>query len=126
MKHNLNLIKKKYSEKTLEKNIDLFNYEDWFCIARFQKLSEKFIEKYSDKLNWYYISGFQNLSEEFMEKHSNKICWFSISLYQKLSEEFIKKHINKIDVEELMYNKRVSKKTKNKIKKEINLLKEII
>ena len=34
----------------------------------FQKLSEFFIEKYSDKVNWDFISMLQKLSEKFIEK----------------------------------------------------------
>ena len=72
MKHNLDLIRKKYSEKTLEKYIEYFNYEDWFYISIYQILSEKFIEKHSDKVHWTNISWYQKLSEEFIEKHSDK------------------------------------------------------
>jgi len=39
---------------------------------------------------------YQKLSEEFIEKYSNKLSWLGISIYQKLSEEFIKKHSDKL------------------------------
>jgi ABC-type iron transport system FetAB ATPase subunit len=99
IQHNLDLIDKQYSEKVLEKNIHLFDLDDWNYISFCQKLSEKFIEKYSDNVYWPWISRNQNLSEEF-----------------------IIKNINKIDIKYLMNNGNVSEKTKQ----EINLLKEII
>jgi hypothetical protein len=99
MKHNLDLSNTKYSEETLEKYINSFSGWDWYYISYCQVLSEKFIEKHSDKLNWY-----------------------EISFYQKLSEEFMKKHIDKIDIGCLTENKNISEK----IKQEIQTLKEII
>jgi hypothetical protein len=99
----INLIDKKYSEEELEENIIFFN-----------------------GIHWHIVSIYQTLSEEFIEKHSDKVSWDKISQYQKLSEKFIKKHMDKIDIETLMINKKISKKVKNKIEKEINLLKEII
>jgi hypothetical protein len=102
-KHNLDLIRKKYSEKELEEYIKFFSDYDLEVISYTQNLSEEFIEKYSDKVDWYYISSRQNLSEEF-----------------------IRKHINKIHISWLMNNNFISRKLKNKIKKEIKTLKEII
>ena len=99
MGHNLKLKTQKYSEKELENNINLFNEWDWYYISYCQVLSEGFIEKYSDKVEWY-----------------------DISKYQILSESFIKRNINKINIHYLMMNKNISEE----IKKEINLLKEII
>jgi hypothetical protein len=90
---------KKYSEKELENNINLF-----------------------DQWDWRWISSYQNLSEEFIEKYSYKVDWINISLSQKLSEEFIKKNINKINIFSLVCNEDISKKTKEEIK----TLKEII
>ena len=128
MKHNLNLIHVKYSEKELEDNIHLFDKFDWMDISFYQTLSEVFIEKYLHKLSIYYICSRQDLSEKFIAKHANKITWDSICKYQNLSEKFIQKHIDKINIHInlLMKNNRISLKLKNKIKKEIILLKEII
>ena len=44
-KHILYISKKKYSEKILEENINLFDNNDWECISMCQKLSESFIER---------------------------------------------------------------------------------
>jgi hypothetical protein len=122
MTHNLSLSNMKYSEETLEKYINSFSGWDWYYISYCQTLSEKFIEKHSDKLDWRDISWSQKLSEKFIEKHSNKIDWKQISQHQKLSEEFIRKHFDKIDIKFLMLNGNVSYKAKQEIK----TLKEII
>jgi hypothetical protein len=83
-------------EKFFDENIKNFEV-DWSYISIFQKLSEKFIEKYSDKINWHHISEFQKLSEKFIEKHYNKVDWYNISKKQTLSESFIEKHYDKVD-----------------------------
>ena len=59
-------------EKFFDENIKNFKV-NWSCISEFQKLSEKFIEKYSDKVEWDWISISQKLSEEFRQKHNDKI-----------------------------------------------------
>jgi hypothetical protein len=122
MKHNLNLIENKYSKEELEYNINLFDEDDWAYISICQNLSEKFIDKHSDKIHWVFISKHQILSEEFIEKHSDKVRWENVSFYQELSEKFIIKHINKISIYWLMYNKNITEE----IKEEIKTLKEII
>jgi hypothetical protein len=75
---------------------DCITKHNWGCISEYQKLSESFIEKYSDKLNWDYISKHQTLSEEFIEKYNDKVNWWNISKHQKLSEKFIEKHYDKV------------------------------
>ena len=82
-------------EKFFDENINNFEV-DWKYISMYQKLSEKFIEKHSDKIDWNYISKYQKLSEKFIEKHGDKVNWVYISISQKLSEEFIEKHKDKI------------------------------
>ena len=99
MSHKLDLQKKRYSEKELEDNCHLFDDSDW-----------------------YYLSDNQFLTQRFMEKHSDKIDWDFIALSQKMTAKFIKKHISKIEITYLMVNPRVSKK----VKEEIKTLKEII
>jgi hypothetical protein len=128
-KHNLDVCWIQYSEKELEENAKLFSQAEWNWISSRQIISQRFIEKYSDKIDWGWISERQNLSEEFMEKHQNKISWCYISRYQKLSEKFIIKHIDKIEIDCLINNSYISRKLKKQIKKEyeqLKLLKEII
>ena len=90
----------------------------WYYISQCQKLSEKFIEKYQDKINWNLISKNQNvkLSESLIEKYQDKINWNNISEYQLLSENFIKKYQDKINFSLLLKNKKI---LKNIIKEEI-------
>jgi hypothetical protein len=57
-----------------------------------------------------------------LKKNSHKVSWNDISASQKLSEKFIKKHFKLLDIDSLLLNKNISKKTKGKIL----LLKEII
>src|SRR5574343_423060 len=83
-------------EKFFDENINKYEF-DWDHILINQKLSESFIEKYSNKVDCKCISEYQTLSEEFIGKHKDKVNWYLISQYQKLSEEFIEKHINKIN-----------------------------
>ena len=128
------LINIKYSEKELEEKIKLHDLDhlddwDWENIFACQRLSCKFIDKYSDKLNdhsWVDISKYQTLSESFIEKYSDKVHWGEVSFRQKLSESFIRKNSNKINFYYLMKNDKISNKIKDKIEKEFYLLKEII
>ena len=62
------------------------------------KMSEEFIEKYSNKSNWKIISQNQVLSEEFIERHIKDIDMREIVSNQVLSEEFIERHIKDIDM----------------------------
>jgi hypothetical protein len=59
-------------EKFFDENINNFAV-NYYRLLNNQKLSEEFIDKYSDKVDWYIISIYQILSEEFIEKHMNKI-----------------------------------------------------
>jgi hypothetical protein len=61
----------------------------WSKISGFQKLTESFIEKYSDKLNWDSLVRYQSLSDGFMRKHSDKLNWWAVAYFQKYSEEFL-------------------------------------
>jgi hypothetical protein len=126
MKHNLDLSRIKYSQEELEEKNHLFTQIEWHYISIYQSLTENFIEKHSDKLIWDDISVYQQLSDEFIEKYIVKVNWYYICLFQSLSEEFIRKHINKMDVGWLIHNMKISQELRLKIKKEFNLLKEII
>ena len=44
-------------------------------ICMYQRLSEKFMDKYSHCLNWVYITIYQDISVEFIIKHIDKIKW---------------------------------------------------
>ena len=91
---------KKISKKEAEEIKKAFEYDffgkTWSGISRYQKLSEAFIEKYSDRVNWDYISAYQKLSENFIEEHVDEVDWHYISKCQKLSEEFIEKYSDRV------------------------------
>ena len=62
---------------------------NWTYISGTQKISEKLIEKYKDKVHWGYISAYQTLSEDFIRKFADEVNWNSIFKFQKnLSPEF--------------------------------------
>ena len=70
---------------------------DWVEMSYYQNLSEDLISKFHDKVDWSFISCRQKLSEDFIEKFCDKISWWGVSAYQKLSEDFIIKFHDKID-----------------------------
>jgi ribosomal protein S17E len=69
---------KKISEEVIERYYNHFkdkfikNQEDifWGYVSAYQVLSEKFMEKYADKIKWRKISENQDLSKDFILKHS--------------------------------------------------------
>ena len=69
----------------------------WDLISEFQKLSEEFIREFQVKFDWFYISKYQKFSENFIREFQDKVYWFYISKYQKLSEKFIREFKDKID-----------------------------
>jgi len=80
---------------------------DWSKISLCEKLSEKFMEKYKDRIWWSIIFSVQILSEPFIEKiindykpfnnvNINKIIWRNITIHQKLSEQFMEKYKDRI------------------------------
>lgn len=56
-------------EKLIEDNLA---YVNWNNISKYQKLSERFIEKYKDKLNLKHILEYQELTEDFKNKLNNQ------------------------------------------------------
>jgi len=69
---------------------------DWYCISKYQKLSEEFIREFQDKINWWNISQYQKLSENFIREFKHKVIWINISAHQKLSENFIRELQDKV------------------------------
>jgi hypothetical protein len=72
-------------------------------------------------VDWKEISANQILSERFIEKHSDKVNWENISSYQKLSESFIEKHLEKLSVGGLSSNRKIS----NRIKDKFNIIEKL-
>lgn len=77
------------SETFLEKYAVKAN--KWEIVSYYQDLSEKFMEKFADKLNWNYISQKQHLSRKFMVKHFDKLNKFWLKQYQKNWDDDIEK-----------------------------------
>lgn len=77
------------SETFLEKYAVKAN--KWEIVSYYQDLSEKFMEKFADKLNWNYISQKQHLSRNFMVKHFDKLNKFWLKQYQKNWDDNIEK-----------------------------------
>lgn len=80
------------SETFLEKYAVKAN--KWEIVSYYQDLSEKFMEKFADKLNWNYISQKQHLSREFMIKHYDKLNPLWLKQYQKNWDDDIEKEYN--------------------------------
>ena len=67
-----NQLKKEYKVEDL-RTLDRL---DWYWIsAKYELLSEEFMEKYEDKIDFACISYCQTLSEEFARKYHDKIYW---------------------------------------------------
>jgi len=69
------------SEAFIENNIDYLCKNLNFLM--YQKLSESFIKKYSDKVDWYTIIYFQKLSYKFIIKHIDKIKDIDIRIFER-------------------------------------------
>lgn len=57
--------------------------KSWYYISKYQKLSERFIEEYEDRIDWDVISEHQTLSREFCLKHKKDVNWASIKATQE-------------------------------------------
>ncbi len=116
-------------EKTLQKCIDSDEYYifdkaiiDWSSISTNLKLTEKFMEKFHDKIKWNFISNNQKLTENFIEKFHHKVDWYRISRYQNISEYFMKKFMNirEIDWEYICVYGNISKDLFIELKDKVN------
>lgn len=80
----------KYTEYVTLNSSDKGNLMLWWrAISRFQKLSEDFMDKYSNKLNWVVMTQYQTLSNNLMVKYFDKLNHVKAPLYQNLSEKLI-------------------------------------
>ena len=79
-----------------------FKYE----IAKYQKLSEEYLEENKDNLDWDIISEYQTLSEDFIDKMSDYVNWTWITEKQKMTKKFIMSHLVKLNLYRLMTSKR--------------------
>jgi len=142
--HLMYLRKKLYKLRPLGRSMLTSEFEtklDWKGVSRFQKLSEKFIikfedrvdfesitqyqynrlsinfiRKYQNKMEWEYISRKKSLPEDFMIEFKDKLNWKSISRFQYLEYDFIKNNIDKLDIDILLSGNNISDQTKEKLK----------
>lgn len=89
---------KKYIYENLNED-DVLRKEDvdWDFLCKYSKISEDFIDRFSDKVKWKIISSHQKLSESFIRKWADKIYWKGVSSSQELSIDFIREYKDKLD-----------------------------
>ncbi len=98
------------SERFIRKHLDMkkHSYHVWFN----SELSESFIEEFLHYVNWSYVSRYQNLSEAFIEKYNKKVKWGSIFAFQALSPDLILKYEKKFAASskaKILRNKKIKK-----------------
>jgi hypothetical protein len=91
-------IHQKLTFNFIDRHIDEFDFTCWNAIATYQELTEKFIDKYKDKINWSSVCIHQTLSEDFIIQHKEYVNWNYVSKYQKLSEKFMQDNIHNLDI----------------------------
>ena len=106
----------KLSLKFIKRNLNAF--DDWYTLVVTQDLTEKCIERISERLLekgfstggdydeyenfWKTISVNQKLSTSFIEKHENDVNWFLITIGQSLKDEsFLLKYADRISWENI-------------------------
>ena len=129
-----------WSDRTSDEYVDINNLDlekfikehpqriQWVHLIKNQELSEKFIDKYFNKLwNWDEkgLLTYQNLSEYLLEKYKDKfddLDWSIIAGKQKLSLNFIKKHIRELEHwrTTLLENPNITQADKNEFLRLIN------
>ena len=80
------------------KDVFVFNNNNWDYISEHFELSEAFLENNKDKLSWEYICKNLNLSIDMVIKYRNKIE------QQCLTKEFVAKFIDYISLYSLLCN----------------------
>ena len=108
------LLHEKFDEEFLERYLAGFvgkNWDyhyGWIMIARTQKLSEKFIDKWKKEINWLEVCENQTLSTQFMRDHVQYLDWETICVFQKLNEDFIKDHLDHFKKDDLVVRQNLS------------------
>jgi hypothetical protein len=68
---------------------------DWNRISRNQKLSERFIKEFADRMDWTLISMYQTLSENFIRDFGSLLNPYGLVENPNISDE-IKKQLGTI------------------------------
>lgn len=82
------------SESFINKYAKNFKETHWYCICKYMKLSESFIEKHINNINWVQLSYNQKLSNSFLIKYQDNVDWSLICINNKLTGRFILNNIN--------------------------------
>ena len=80
---------------------------------------ELILDELMGKNDWEHISRHNNLTLKQLEEFRNQLYWDIISYRYKMDYEFIKRNKDKIVWDELIQNKKISKKLKQKVLKDM-------
>lgn len=82
---------------------EFYNYLDWNIISEYyDNIDEDFIRVYQHFVDWEMISFRCRMSEDFIEEFSDKVIWTTIAR-KRLSEQFIKKHYEKLSSSSFLF-----------------------
>ena len=70
----------------------------WNKILSKNKVSNEFLDVFSNRINWSFACRYQKLSESLMNKYSDKLDWSIVSICQDMSKKFIFKHLKDLDM----------------------------
>ena len=74
----------------------------WVKLLTNNKISNEFLDVFSNNVNWSIACRYQKLSKNLMEKYAKLLDWNMVSLYQKLSKRFIIKHCEDLNMDVIM------------------------
>lgn len=75
---------------------------DHNIITQYQNLSEFLLKKYAADLDWALVCRYQTLSETFMIQNHLKMVWKKVMLYQCISPQFVRVFIDKFVYEAIL------------------------
>ena len=77
-----------------------------------QKMADKFIEEFADRIDWTILPDVQTLSLDIVEKFKDRMDWDTISSKQPLSTKFIIENIENINFRYLSNNNLITEETR--------------
>lgn len=136
------LKKNKVHPEILEELAEIFSPSTWEAVAKYQKLSWRFISDFESELNfrmlskhqdlhlntllefenriiWGYVSQYQKLSSEIIDRFSEDLNWKLLCKYQALTEDIIEKYEHKISWNQVALNQRLTRPFIEKYKDKI-------
>ena len=88
---------------------------DWCRISIKARLSEEFIDLYSDKVYWSFISSHQTLTDDFIIKYKHRVEWNSIIQFQLIPFEKVLKHCDNLNTDFLVQTNTITKEQAKQI-----------